>query len=286
MKRQSTLNLNGQIVDLSTPQVMGIVNVTPDSFYAGSRRSGDKAITERIEQIVAEGGSMVDVGGCSTRPGNKLPDEAEEMARLRPALRILREQFPALPVSVDTFRSNVAKMACQEYGAAIVNDISGGLGDEAMFRTIGALGVAYILMHIAGSVETMHAEAVYEPNVETAVADFFIKRVQALRAEGVKDIILDAGFGFSKSPADNYRLLAHCNDAFTDLGLPLLVGISRKRMIWRLLDSNPDEALNGTTVLNTVALLLGGADILRVHDVREAVEAVRLVAQVNPYLTH
>ena len=125
MKRQSTLNLNGQIVDLSTPQVMGIVNVTPDSFYAGSRRSGDKAITERIEQIVAEGGSMVDVGGCSTRPGNKLPDEAEEMARLRPALRILREQFPALPVSVDTFRSNVAKMACQEYGAAIVNDISG-----------------------------------------------------------------------------------------------------------------------------------------------------------------
>lgn len=285
MKRQSTLNLNGQIVDLSTPQVMGIVNVTPDSFYAGSRRSGDKAITERIEQIVAEGGSMVDVGGCSTRPGNKLPDEAEEMARLRPALRILREQFPALPVSVDTFRSNVAKMACQEYGAAIVNDISGGLGDEAMFRTVGALGVAYILMHIAGSVETMHIEAVYEPNVETAVADFFIKRVQALRAEGVKDIILDAGFGFSKSPADNYRLLAHCNDAFTDLGLPLLVGISRKRMIWRLLDSNPDEALNGTTVLNTVALLLGGADILRVHDVREAVEAVRLVAQVNPYLT-
>lgn len=285
MKRQSTLNLNGQIVDLSTPQVMGIVNVTPDSFYAGSRRSGDKAITERIEQIVAEGGSMVDVGGCSTRPGNKLPDEAEEMARLRPALRILREQFPALPVSVDTFRSNVAKMACQEYGAAIVNDISGGLGDEAMFRTVGALGVAYILMHIAGSVETIHTEAVYEPNVETAVADFFIKRVQALRAEGVKDIILDAGFGFSKSPADNYRLLAHCNDAFTDLGLPLLVGISRKRMIWRLLDSNPDEALNGTTVLNTVALLLGGADILRVHDVREAVEAVRLVAQVNPYLT-
>lgn len=285
MKRQSTLNLNGQIVDLSTPQVMGIVNVTPDSFYAGSRRSGDKAITERIEQIVAEGGSMVDVGGCSTRPGNKLPDEAEEMARLRPALRILREQFPALPVSVDTFRSNVAKMACQEYGAAIVNDISGGLGDEAMFRTVGALGVAYILMHIAGSVETMHTEPMYEPNVETAVADFFIKRVQALRAEGVKDIILDAGFGFSKSPADNYRLLAHCNDAFTDLGLPLLVGISRKRMIWRLLDSSPDEALNGTTVLNTVALLLGGADILRVHDVREAVEAVRLVAQVNPYLT-
>ena len=285
MERQRTLNLRGQLMDLSTPQVMGIINVTPDSFYAGSRRSGEKAITERIEQILREGGTLVDVGGCSTRPGNRLPDEAEEMERLRPALELLSKHYPQVPISVDTFRSRVARMAVEEYGAAIVNDISGGLAEEQMFRTVGGLGVAYILMHISGTVETMHEESHYEPNVESAVADFFIRQVAALRKEGVNDIILDAGFGFSKSPEDNYRLMAHCADAFRDLGLPLLVGVSRKRMIWRLLDSSPDEALNGTTVLNTIALMLDGADILRVHDVREAVEAVKLVAQIKTYLS-
>lgn len=283
--KQTTLNLGGQLFSLAQPQVMGIVNVTPDSFYADSRIDGETALRARIEEIVREGGTMIDLGGCSTRPGSTMPSSAEEMERLRPALKIWRNEYSTIPLSVDTFRADVAAMAVEEYGAHIINDIAGGSEDEQMFPTIARLGVPYILMHLEGRVEGMHQEAVYTPNVETAVLDYFIRKVDALRQLGAKDIILDPGFGFSKSPDDNYRLLARYASALAPLELPILVGVSRKRMVWQLLQTSAAEALNGTTVLHTLALLRGGVDILRVHDVRAAVEALRLVERMRPYLS-
>lgn len=276
-----SLNLGGKLFSLATPQVMGIINTTPDSFYAGSRTHGAEALRARIRQILDEGGTMVDVGGCSTRPGNTLPNEAEECRRLRPALELLSKEFPEVPVSVDTFRSNVAKMAVEEYGVHLINDIAGGAADPDMYKTIARLRVPYILMHIEGTPETMHRAAVYQPNVETALYDYFRVRVEDLREAGVEEIVLDAGFGFSKSSRDNYRLLMRSGEALRPFRLPILVGVSRKRMVWQCLESSPAEALNGTTVLHTAALLTDAADILRVHDVREAVEAVKLTRQLS-----
>lgn len=282
--KQTTLNLGGRLFSLAQPQVMGIVNVTPDSFYSGSRVSGEDALRTRFEEIVREGGTMIDLGGCSTRPGCTMPSSREEMDRLRPALKLWRDEYGDIPLSVDTFRADVAAMAVEEYGANIINDIAGGSEDDKMFSTVARLGVPYILMHLEGRVAGMHHEATYQPDVETAVLDYFVRKVDTLRQLGAKDIILDPGFGFSKSPDDNYRLLARCAEALAPLHLPILIGVSRKRMVWHLLESSAAEALNGTTVLHTIALLQGGADILRVHDVRAAVEAIRLVERMRPYL--
>ncbi|MBQ9667680.1 MAG: dihydropteroate synthase [Prevotella sp.] len=264
---QYTLNILGRLLDLSEPCVMGILNVTPDSFFAGSRRQTEEEIAQRTNEIVAQGGRIIDVGACSTRPGSQAVSEQEEMERLRRALTIVRREQPDAVVSVDTFRPDVARMAVEELGADIVNDVSEG--DEMMFRMVNRLRVPYILMSV-------------QPDLRGTLMAF-AEKVERLRAMGQKDIILDPGFGFGKTLDENYRLMA-VMDRLQVLGLPLLVGISRKSMIYKFLDTTPQEALNGTTVLNTVALMKG-ASILRVHDVREAVEAVRLVANLAEFRT-
>ena len=261
-------------MDLSRPQVMGIINVTPDSFYAGSRTQTEIALVRRVEQVVAEGASILDIGGYSSRPGAADVSPEEEMARLRRGLEVIRRVHPEAVVSVDTFRASVARQCVEEYGVALINDISGGEMDAEMFPTVAALGVPYILMHMQGTPQTMQQAPHYD-HLLRDVFLYFARKVQQLRDLGAKDIILDPGFGFGKTMEDNYALLAHL-DEFGIFGLPLLVGVSRKSMITRLLGITPDDALNGTTVINTLCLAKG-AHILRVHDVRQAVEAVRLV---------
>ncbi|MBQ7419565.1 MAG: dihydropteroate synthase [Prevotella sp.] len=259
-----TLNCNGRLLDLSTPQVMGILNVTPDSFYEGSRKQTEEEIVQRIRQIQTEGGGIIDIGGCSTRPGADCATEAEEMERLRFALGIVRKEAPDAVVSVDTFRPDVARMAVEEYGVSIINDVSEG-ADERMFRTVARLGVVYVLT----SVQPVMREMLLH----------FAREVDMLRSLGQKDIILDPGFGFGKTLEQNYEVMRQI-EQLQMLHLPLLVGISRKSMIYKLLEQEPSQALNGTTVLNTVALMKG-ASILRVHDVREAVECVRIVTAMS-----
>ena len=276
----STINVHGQLLSLATPQVMGILNVTPDSFFAGSRKQTELEIAQRANQIVAEGGTIIDVGAFSTRPGADEVSMEEEMARLRKALPIIRKEQPDVALSIDTFRPEVAQMAVEEYGADIINDVSeGGItgivdtplmqdnDDEypAIFRMMGKLKVPYILMSVQKDVHDM--------------LKGFSKEVQQLRDLGVKDIILDPGFGFGKTMEENFRLL-HEMDKLQVMDLPLLVGVSGKRMIWKTLDITADEALNGTTVINTLALAKG-ANILRVHDVKAAVEATRLVREAS-----
>lgn len=270
-----TLMMRGRLYDLSRPLVMGIMNVTPDSFYAGSRQQTEAAIAARTEAIIAEGGTLIDVGAFSTRPGATEVSEAEEMNRLRFALEIVQKHRGDGVVSVDTFRPDVARMAVEEYGADMINDVSEGgvtgvanqplaAGDDdcpAMFRMAARLQVPYVLMSVRGTLE--------ELMISTA------SKVQQLRGLGVKDIILDPGFGFGKTLEQNYRLLFEM-DKLQELGLPILVGLSRKSMIYQRLGGTPETSLNGTTVLNTVALMKG-ANILRVHDVREAVEAGKLI---------
>lgn len=272
-----SLNVRGRLFDLSEPQVMGILNVTPDSFYAESRMKTEEAVRKRVRQIVDEGGSMIDVGACSSRPGAEDVSAEEEMARLGRGMKIVREMAPEIPVSVDTFRADVAKMAVEELGVDIVNDISGGELDKAMFETVAKMGVPYILMHMKGTPQTMQ-EAPYYDDLMKEVMLYFAERIQRLRDLGQKDIVLDPGYGFAKTIDHNYELLRH-QDMLQVFELPLLVGVSRKSMIYRLLGSSPEEALNGTTVLNTIALQKG-ARILRVHDVREAVETVRLMSKI------
>ena len=277
-------------MDLSEPQVMGILNATPDSFYVGSRRQTDDEIKARADQIVAEGGAIIDVGAYSTRPGAARVTAGEEMERMRAALKAVRAAQPGAVVSVDTFRPEVARMAVEGYGAAIVNDVSGGNVDGAfggeemaedayreyseadvppMFVEVARLGVPYILMSS-------------RPNVESIMQDFAPK-VQLLRSLGQKDIILDPGFGFGKTVQENYAVLARlCR--LREMGLPVLVGVSRKSMVSRLLCTDADGSLGGTTVVNTLAMALGGASILRVHDVRECVEAVKIVKETMRYV--
>lgn len=258
-----TINVHGQLMSLSQPQVMGILNVTPDSFFAGSRMQTEQAIAGRANQIVAEGATMIDVGGCSTRPGSEPVSEAEEMRRLRLALGVVRREQPHAVVSVDTFRPDVARMAVEEFGADIINDVSEG--SVEMFRMIARLRVPYILMSVQSNLRDMLLA--------------FAREVQQLRDFGVKDIILDPGFGFGKTVAQNYSVMNQL-ERLQIMELPLLVGISRKSMIFKLLGLTPDESLNGTSVLNTIALMKG-ASILRVHDVKEAVECVRIVESLN-----
>ena len=254
-----TLNCNGRLLDLSEPQVMGIVNLTPDSFYAASRKQTDVEIVARCHQILLEGASMIDVGACSTRPGGELVSEQEEMERLCNGLRVIRKELPDAVLSIDTFRPQVARMCVEEFGADIINDVEGG---EEMFQTVSRLRIPYIYMSRKATVHDVLID--------------FAQTVQRLRDLGQKDIILDPGFGFGKTLEQNFQLLSELEKLLV-MELPLLVGMSRKRMVWQTLKVTPDESLNGTTVLNTVALQKG-ASILRVHDVREAVEAVRLTS--------
>ena len=268
------INVNGSLLDLSQPRVMGILNVTPDSFYAGSRTQTEAEIVRRVKQIVSEGAAIIDIGAYSSRPNADNVSAREEMERLRMGLKILFEIQPDAVVSVDTFRADVARMCVEEYGVAIINDIAAGEMDANMFHTVAALNVPYIMMHMQGTPQSMQQHPHYD-NLLKEVFLYFARKVQQLRDLGVKDIILDPGFGFGKTMEHNYELLSHLEE-FRIFELPLLVGVSRKSMIYRLLDITPQEALNGTTVLDTICLLKG-ADILRVHDVREAVETVRIV---------
>ena len=258
-----TINIHGRLMDLSQPQVMGILNVTPDSFYAASRKQTEQEIAECASRIVAEGGTIIDVGACSTRPGFQEISEAEEMERLRFGLGIVRRELPDGVVSVDTFRPDVARMAVEEFGVGIINDVSEG--NPKMFRMVSRLRVPYILMSQQATIREMLLS--------------FAEKVQQLRDLGVKDIILDPGFGFGKTLDENYQIMGEL-DKLQVMDLPLLVGVSRKSMIYRLLGFTPDESLNGTTALNTIALMKG-ASILRVHDVKEAVECCKLVNQLN-----
>ena len=276
-----TLNLSGQLLPLERAIVMGIINVTPDSFYSTSRIAGEQELRTRIDTLLREGASIADLGAYSSRPGAEEVSAQEEMRRLAPALRILRDEYPALPVSVDTFRADVARWAVQEYRVAMINDISGGALDPQMYPTIAELQVPYILMHMRGTPQTMGEQTDYQDLILDLI-DYFIQRVGQLTELGVHDIVLDPGFGFSKTLEQNYELLARMSDLGTVLPQPLLVGISRKSMIYRLLGQPPEEALNGTSILHAFALERG-AKILRVHDVAPAVEAIRLYEAMHPY---
>ena len=273
-----TLNVRGRLLDLSEPQVMGILNVTPDSFYAGSRMETEEAVRGRVQQIVDEGGSMIDIGAYSSRPGAADVSAEEEMARLRRGMKVVREVAPEVPVSVDTFRADVAKMAVEELGVDIINDISGGELDKEMFGTVAKLGVPYILMHMKGTPQTMQQAPHYDDLMKEVML-YFAEKIQQLRDLGQKDIILDPGYGFAKTIDHNYELLRH-QEMLNVFELPLLVGVSRKSMIYKLLGCTPNEALNGTTVLNTIALQKG-ASILRVHDVKEAVEVAKMMGRLK-----
>lgn len=273
-----TITLNKLPLDLSTPVVMGILNVTPDSFYDGGKYTTETAVIRRIHQIVEEGAGIIDVGAYSTRLGAAFVDEQEELGRLSWAVELVRKYYPNLPVSIDTFRAGVAREIVSCLGEVIVNDISGGTLDENMFDFVAETGVPYIMMHIQGTPQTMQQNPVYE-DVVREVRQFLTERIAVLNAKGFDNIILDPGFGFGKTLAHNYELMSGM-DTYQDLDYPLLVGISRKTMIYKLLGGTAQDALNGTTVLNTIALLKG-ANILRVHDVKEAVETVRIVQQLN-----
>lgn len=278
LRPSQTINCRGQLIDISTPAVMGIINITPDSFFSGSRFNSEAAILERVGQIVDEGGSMVDVGAYSSRPGAENVSADIELARLLPALKVIRDRYPNLIVSVDTFRAEVAERVVTEGFADIINDISGGKMDGAMFDTVARLKVPYILMHMQGTPDTMQLNPTYR-DVVADVSLWLSERVDKLRSMGVNDIIIDPGFGFGKTVEHNYSVLNRL-DEFRLFQLPLLVGLSRKSMIYKVLDGDPEGSLNGTTALNTVALLKG-ANILRVHDVKEAVECVKLVSELK-----
>ena len=269
-----SLNLHGRLVTIDRPWVMGIINVTPDSFYSGSRVNDERSLIERVRQMLDEGADVLDVGACSTRPGSEQVDALQEMERLQWALGVMRREAPDAIISVDSYRADVARRCVEEWGADIINDISGGLIDEAMFATVAELQVPYVLMHMRGTPETMSSLTDYD-NVAADVLEWMARRIDELRQLGVADVIADPGFGFAKTQEQNYELLARL-DAFHALNAPLLVGVSRKRMIYTPLGCTADEALNGTTVINTIALQQG-AHILRVHDVKAAVEAVRLI---------
>lgn len=275
-----TLNLRGKLYSLCEPKIMGILNVTPDSIYAESRTFDEEHIAARVQQLMDDGADMIDIGGYSSRPGAGDVSPEEEMNRLRRGLRVVRRLYPEVPISVDTFRADVARMCVEEEGADIINDISGGMMDRQMFRTVARLGVPYILMHMQGTPDTMQQAPHYD-NLRREVMLYFAERIDRLCQMGAKDIIVDPGFGFGKTLEHNYELFHHLDD-FNLFNLPLLVGISRKSMIYKLLGGTPQTSLNGTTVLNTIALMKG-AHILRVHDVKEAVEAKRIVMKMKEW---
>ncbi|NEW83680.1 MAG: dihydropteroate synthase [Mariniphaga sp.] len=277
-KKKSSLNLNGKLINLNAPMVMGILNVTPDSFYDGGVYITESAIKKRAAQIIDEGGQFIDIGAMSTKPGAVEISLQEELDRLLPAVKTVRAEFPEASLSVDTYRSEVVNAVYTEIGGFIVNDISGGTFDTNMFEAVAKLHLPYILMHSKGKSDKMQNLPIYEDVVKEVVL-FLSTQVQKLRRLGVCDIIIDPGFGFGKTVDHNFEILNRL-DAFKIFELPVLVGVSRKTMIWRTLDISPEESLNGTTVLNTLALS-GGCDILRVHDVKAAVETIKLVSKIK-----
>ena len=277
-KRKSSITLNGEIIDLTSPIIMGILNVSDDSFYDGGKYTTKDAILKRAEKLVEEGADIIDIGGVSTKPGAELISTSDELTRLLPAVTIVRKRFPNLPISIDTFRSWVALRVIDEIGDCIVNDISGGNFDDNMFETIAKLGVPYVLMHILGMPKNMQDSPQYD-DVVFEVSKYFSDKVRQLTRAGVNDIIIDPGFGFGKNLEDNYDLLNRL-DSFKVFQLPVLAGVSRKSMLYKILETTPENSLNATTAANMMALL-GGADILRVHDVNEAMEVVKLFKKLK-----
>lgn len=272
------INISGNLIDLTTPIVMGIMNITSDSFYSGSRVTVEKEALKRAEQILLEGGSIIDIGGQSTSPTSKMLSSKEEWSNVSPILEVVRKAFPNAVISIDTFYADVAKRAVEQFGVNIVNDISGGEIDVEMFETVARLQVPYILMHMRGTPQTMQQQTDYN-NLIQDIFYYFSKKISELNQLGIRDIIIDPGFGFSKTLHQNYQLMSYLK-YFDTLDVPILVGISRKSMIYKFLKTTPEESLNGTTVLNTFSLL-SGAHILRVHDVKEATDAIRLIDKIN-----
>lgn len=278
-----TINIKGQLYDFRTPWIMGILNVTPDSFFSISRMQSEDAILRQVTKMMDEGADIIDVGGYSSRPGAEDVTSEEEYSRIALALNIIRKNYPGAIISIDTFRASVAQRAVEEFEADIINDISGGDLDANMWATIAQLQIPYVIMHMRGTPQTMQSITKYDDIVADIIKSLAFK-VAELHKLGVNDVIIDPGFGFAKTLDDNYALLAELKE-LKRIDVPMLVGISRKSMIYKALSCTPDDALNGTTVLNTIALL-GGADILRVHDVREAKEAVKLVQLMKDNLKH
>lgn len=274
------INIKGDLLDLSSPIVMGILNITPDSFYSGSRKESEEEIIKRTKEILDQGGKIIDIGAQSTRPASTLLSAKEEIERLQFALPIINREFSNATISVDTFYGDVARFCVEEHGVAIINDISGGEMDKTMFSVAAKLNVPYILMHMRGTPQTMTSFTDYD-NLIQDIFYYFSQKIAELHQLGVKDIIIDPGFGFSKTLNQNYELMSALR-GFSAFELPLLIGISRKKMIANLLDTNPDGSLNGTTALNMFALQ-NGADILRVHDVKEAVEAIKIAQKLKEY---
>lgn len=272
------INVSGKLLDLSVPKVMGVINVTPDSFYEGSRFFSEEDFMSAAVKMAEDGADMLDIGGYSSRPGAADVTDEEERNRVLKAIRLINRELPDMIISVDTFRADIAKEAVLECGAGIINDISGGEADKRMFNVVEMLNVPYIMMHMQGTPGTMQKNPVYN-DVVADILLWFGERIVKLQARGIKDLIIDPGIGFGKTVNHNFELLRRLGD-FSIAGLPVLVGVSRKSMIWKTLKIKPENALNGTTVLNTAALL-NGADILRVHDVIEALQAVKLVEMLK-----
>ncbi|MEL0454612.1 dihydropteroate synthase [Flavobacteriaceae bacterium SZ-1-7] len=272
-----TINCKGKLIDLSTPKVMGILNITPDSFYDGGMHKNEKGILKYIESMLNEGATFIDVGAYSSRPNAEHVSETEELKRIIPIVNLILKEFPEILLSIDTFRSEVAKQ-CIEAGAALINDISAGKMDEHMLQTVADLHVPYIMMHMRGTPQTMQQQTDYD-NLAKDILFYFSERIAAAKALGIVDVIIDPGFGFAKTRKQNFELLNKL-ELFKMIEKPLLIGISRKSMIYKTLQTSANEALNGTSVLNTIALQKG-ASILRVHDVREAVECIKLVESLS-----
>lgn len=271
-----TINCKGNLIDLSTPKVMGVLNITPDSFFDGGKYKNEEAILRQVEKMLKEGATFIDVGAYSSRPGADHVSEEEELSRIMPVMGLLLKEFPQIIISVDTFRSRIAKEGIQ-HGAAIINDISGGNMDANMFNTVSELQVPYILMHMLGTPQNMQQNPVYK-NVTKEIISFFAAQIFKLHQRKVNDVLIDVGFGFGKTIAHNFEILKNL-ELFKSLDAPILAGVSRKSMLYKTLDISAQEALNATTSANTIALL-NGANILRVHDVKEAIEAVKIVEQV------
>jgi dihydropteroate synthase len=272
-----TINCKGNLIDLSTPKIMGILNVTPDSFYDGGSYKNETEIISQVEKMIDEGATFIDVGAYSSKPGADFVSEEEELNRILPVIDLLLNKFPDVLLSIDTFRSKVAKQAINN-GAALINDISAGMLDDNMLQTVAQLQVPYVMMHMKGTPQNMQSQAIYD-DVVKEVMFYFSERINAARKLGINDVIVDPGFGFAKTLEHNYEIMQNL-DFFSILELPVLVGISRKSMIYKLLENEPKDALNGTTVLNTIALHKG-AQILRVHDVKEAQECIKIYNQLK-----
>jgi len=272
-----TINCKGQLIDLSTPKVMGILNVTPDSFYDGGKNDNEQVIIDKVQKMLNDGATFIDIGAYSSKPNAEFVSEEEELHRILPIVRLLVKVFPAIVISIDTFRSKVAK-ATIEAGASIINDISAGGLDEDILQTIADLKVPYIMMHMKGTPKTMQSLTEYQDIIKEMLF-YFSEKVSKARSLGISDLVIDPGFGFAKTLEQNFEVMGKL-ELFQMLELPLLSGISRKSMIYKTLETTPQASLNGTTVLNTISLMKG-ATILRVHDVKEAVEAVKLYERIK-----